>query len=78
MYAEVAEQRGVPRGSILIEPRATNTAENIRFSRELLLERRHASDAYRDCCEAVYAAAHVGYIGDVNGPTFPRHSHLHR
>jgi Uncharacterized conserved protein len=36
MYAEVAEQRNVPRDRILLEPRATNTAENIRFSRELL------------------------------------------
>ena len=36
MYAEVAERRGVPRERILLEPRATNTAENLRFSRELL------------------------------------------
>lgn len=39
MYAEVAAQRGVPRDRIEIEPEATNTAENIRFSR-VLLERR--------------------------------------
>jgi uncharacterized SAM-binding protein YcdF (DUF218 family) len=36
MYACVAEELGVPRDRILIEPRATNTAENIRFSRQLL------------------------------------------
>jgi hypothetical protein len=36
MYAEVVERAGVPRENILLETRATNTAENIRFSRELL------------------------------------------
>jgi uncharacterized SAM-binding protein YcdF (DUF218 family) len=36
MYAEVAESCGVPRDRILLEKRALNTAENIRFSRELL------------------------------------------
>jgi uncharacterized SAM-binding protein YcdF (DUF218 family) len=36
MYAEVAIQRGVPPDHILLETRATNTAENIRFARELL------------------------------------------
>jgi uncharacterized SAM-binding protein YcdF (DUF218 family) len=38
MYAEVAERCGVPRDRILLEPCATNTAENIRFSRRLLEE----------------------------------------
>jgi uncharacterized SAM-binding protein YcdF (DUF218 family) len=36
MYAEVAMARGVPGDGILLEPRAQNTAENLRFSRELL------------------------------------------
>ena len=36
MYADVALRCGVPRESILLETRATNTAENIRFTRELL------------------------------------------
>jgi uncharacterized SAM-binding protein YcdF (DUF218 family) len=36
IYAAVAEEHGVPADRILIEPRATNTAENLRFSRELL------------------------------------------
>lgn len=35
-YAEVAVARGVPESAILLEPRATNTAENIRFSRAIL------------------------------------------
>jgi uncharacterized SAM-binding protein YcdF (DUF218 family) len=39
MYAEVAVARGVPPDRILLEPRAHNTAENIRFSRELLAAR---------------------------------------
>ena len=34
--ARVARDLGVPAGAILIENRATNTGENIRFSRELL------------------------------------------
>jgi uncharacterized SAM-binding protein YcdF (DUF218 family) len=36
MYAEVARSRNVPSTSILLETRARNTAENIRFSRDLL------------------------------------------
>jgi uncharacterized SAM-binding protein YcdF (DUF218 family) len=39
MYAEVAASCGVPRDRILLEPRAHNTAENLRFSRELLAEK---------------------------------------
>jgi uncharacterized SAM-binding protein YcdF (DUF218 family) len=39
MYADVAQRRGVPPGHILLETRAANTAENIRFSRDLLRER---------------------------------------
>jgi hypothetical protein len=37
--ARVARMAGVPESAILIENRATNTGENIRFSRELLAER---------------------------------------
>jgi uncharacterized SAM-binding protein YcdF (DUF218 family) len=36
MYADAAEKRGVPRYKILLETRAKNTAENIRFSRDLI------------------------------------------
>jgi uncharacterized SAM-binding protein YcdF (DUF218 family) len=36
MYAEAAESRGVPHKKILLETRAKNTAENIRFSRDLI------------------------------------------
>ena len=38
-YRERAVERGVPAGAILVEPRARNTGENIRFSRALLEER---------------------------------------
>lgn len=38
--ARVARELGVPDPAILIEARATNTGENIRFSRELLASRR--------------------------------------
>ncbi len=38
MYADVAIGRGVPRDRILLETRATNTAENLRFARDLLRE----------------------------------------
>jgi uncharacterized SAM-binding protein YcdF (DUF218 family) len=39
VFAEVAAARGVPRERMLIEARATNTAENVTFSRELLRQR---------------------------------------
>lgn len=37
-FAERAEELGVPRSAILVEPRATNTGENLTYSRELLAE----------------------------------------
>jgi uncharacterized SAM-binding protein YcdF (DUF218 family) len=40
MYADAAERVGVPRERMLLETRASNTAENIRFTRELLDERQ--------------------------------------
>jgi uncharacterized SAM-binding protein YcdF (DUF218 family) len=36
MYADEAVALGVPRDRIMLEPRAVNTAENVRFTRELL------------------------------------------
>ncbi len=36
MFADEAVALGVPRSNILLEPRALNTAENVRFTRELL------------------------------------------
>jgi DUF218 domain-containing protein len=39
MFADVAACRGVPRDRILLETRATNTAENLRFARDLLAAR---------------------------------------
>jgi uncharacterized SAM-binding protein YcdF (DUF218 family) len=39
MFADVAESCGVPRERMLLETRATDTAENIRFARDLLNER---------------------------------------
>jgi uncharacterized SAM-binding protein YcdF (DUF218 family) len=39
VFAEVARDRGVPAERILIEPRATNTGENVVFTRRLLEER---------------------------------------
>jgi uncharacterized SAM-binding protein YcdF (DUF218 family) len=44
MYADVLDRRGVPRNRILLEKHATNTAENIRFTRELLSERAICPD----------------------------------
>jgi uncharacterized SAM-binding protein YcdF (DUF218 family) len=58
MYASVAQQRGVPNERILIEPAAVNTAENIRFSRELLQRAGIQPSRIVDCGEAIYAAAH--------------------
>jgi hypothetical protein len=39
MYRRAALARGVPADRILVEPEATNTAENLRFTRRLLAER---------------------------------------
>ncbi|MFG1913830.1 YdcF family protein [Micromonospora sp. NPDC048898] len=39
-YREYAVEQGVPVESILVEPRATNTAQNLEFSRQLLTEHR--------------------------------------
>ena len=38
IFADVALQMGVPADKIIIEPRSTNTGENVRFTRELLLQ----------------------------------------
>ncbi|SCL29249.1 DUF218 domain-containing protein [Micromonospora rhizosphaerae] len=39
-YREHAVEHGVPAESILVEPRATNTAQNLEYSRQLLAEQR--------------------------------------
>lgn len=39
IFADVAAARGVPRERMLIEPRSTNTGENVSFCRALLAER---------------------------------------
>ena len=35
-FADIAVEKGVPRESIMIEPKASNTGENIKFSKDLL------------------------------------------
>ena len=39
MFAEVMRRRDVPEAAMLLEPRSTNTGENIRFTRELVAAR---------------------------------------
>ncbi len=39
VFADAAVAKGVPRERILLEPRAVNTAENLRFTRALLRDR---------------------------------------
>ncbi|MFU8852611.1 YdcF family protein [Micromonospora sp. SL1-18] len=39
-YREYAVEQGVPAESILVEPRARNTSENLEYSRRLLAERK--------------------------------------
>ena len=39
IFADVAADRGVPRERMLLEPRSTNTGENVDFSRRLLAEK---------------------------------------
>lgn len=36
VYAEIAEQKGVPRGRIIREPHATNTGENISYIKRMV------------------------------------------
>ena len=38
-FRDVAVAKGVPESAILVEPRSTNTGENVAFTRELLAER---------------------------------------
>ena len=38
VFADIAREMGVPEEAMLLEPRSTNTGENIRFSRTLLAE----------------------------------------
>ncbi|KAJ7643789.1 DUF218 domain-containing protein [Roridomyces roridus] len=38
-FANVAREMGVPEAAIIVEPRATNTGENVRFTSALLAER---------------------------------------
>jgi uncharacterized SAM-binding protein YcdF (DUF218 family) len=39
-FAQVTEKAGIPNNQILIEDKSTNTAENLRFSRELLDDKK--------------------------------------
>jgi uncharacterized SAM-binding protein YcdF (DUF218 family) len=39
IFAAIAERAGVPRDRMLVEPRSTNTGENVRFTKQLLAER---------------------------------------
>ncbi|MDO6526394.1 YdcF family protein [Motilimonas sp. 1_MG-2023] len=39
VFADVARQAGVPASHVLLEPKATNTGENVKFSMALLAER---------------------------------------
>lgn len=39
IFADVAASHGVPRDRMILEPRSTNTGENVRFTRALLAER---------------------------------------
>ncbi|MFE7227005.1 YdcF family protein [Nocardioides sp. NPDC057577] len=39
-FAERAEELGVPRSAILVEPRARNTGQNITYSRQLLADQK--------------------------------------
>jgi uncharacterized SAM-binding protein YcdF (DUF218 family) len=38
LFARIAEERGVPRNSILVENKSTNTGENVLFTKRLLAE----------------------------------------
>jgi hypothetical protein len=40
-FADRATELGVPRDALLVEPRATNTGENITYTRQLLIDHGH-------------------------------------
>ena len=63
MFAGVAERRGVPRERMLLETRATNTAENIRYVRDLIDERELKPRNLLFAGEAFHAKARVGDAG---------------
>ncbi len=42
VFARTAEEHGVPAYALLLEDRSTNTAENVRFTAELLLQKKIA------------------------------------
>ncbi|KAG8157764.1 hypothetical protein KVR01_012426 [Diaporthe batatas] len=39
VFADIARAQGVPEGAIIVEPRSTNTGENVRFTHDLLRRR---------------------------------------
>lgn len=39
VFADIAKAKGVPEDAIIVEPRSTNTGENVRFTHELLCQR---------------------------------------
>lgn len=39
VFADIARGQGVPEDAIIVEPRSTNTGENVRFTHELLRQR---------------------------------------
>jgi len=45
-FAAVARRMGVPEQNIVVEPRATNTGENVRFTHALLKERGVPADSF--------------------------------
>lgn len=46
VFADVAVSMGVPQEKIVVEPRATNTGENVRFTHELLQQRGIAIESF--------------------------------
>ena len=60
IFAREATKCGVPEESILVEASATNTGENVKFSRELLASRGLEGEACGHRAEAFHGAALVG------------------
>lgn len=51
VFARRLEERGVPKNAILVEPKATNSQENVEFSRALLREKNIKVETLIEVCK---------------------------
>ena len=77
MCADEAVALGIPRDRILLETRATNTAENVRFTRESSMAKYFAGEvAVHVAAECVQIHGGYGFIKDYPAEKYYRDSKL--